>query len=234
MNYLENASVIPVKPVSNWDLFSEVAEERNRKERDMAFRHPWFDLAYNYLVAGLLIFLTVALFWWAVDIHYQRRADEQTEAVMASYKADQQAAEDARAHELELAAQSEEAVMDRMAEAMAKLFYGADKFREKYHYSDIDFYTLARCVFNRVENRAYSDDIFKVIDQEDQWVGYYSTNPVLQEYKSLALTSIREWRSETVKPVGNDYLWAEYTPDGIYLKNDFHANGYARRWRYGQ
>jgi hypothetical protein len=51
------------------------------------------------LIAALLIFLAVALFWWAVDIHYQRKADEQTEAVMASYQADQKAREDEIAYQ---------------------------------------------------------------------------------------------------------------------------------------
>ena len=231
MNYFENASVISVKPINNWDLLSEVAKERSQKERDMMFRHPWFNIFYNYLIAALLIFLAVALFWWAVDIHYQRKADEQTEAVMASYQADQKARADEIAYQQALYEQTEEAVTQKMATALAKVFYGADKFREKYNYSDADFRTLARCVFNRVENPGYSDDFYDVINQKDQWVGYYDSNPVLDEYLNLALTSIREWRSETVKPVSNDYLWAEMTPNGIFLKNDFHADGYARRWR---
>ena len=150
---------------------------------------------------------------------------------LASYQAEEQARSDEIAHQQELYAQSEEAVTKKMAESLAKLFYGADRFKDKYHYSDADFKTLARCVFNRVESSQYSDDIYEVIDQKDQWVGYYSTNPVLDEYFDLALTTIREWRSETVKPVSVDYLWAELTPNGIFLKNDFRADGYARRWR---
>lgn len=231
MDCLENSSVIPTFD-TGWKTIDEIFAERAKRESDIVKRFPLVNVVYNYLVAVSVIALVVALFWWGVDIHYQRQAEAQTQAVLASYQAEQKAVADAAEQERVLAAQSEEAVVNRMADALAKLFYGADKFKTKYGYSDADFYTLARCVFNRVENRAYSNDIFEVIGQDNQWVGYFSTNPVLKEYKELALTSIREWRSESVKPVSNEYLWAELTPNGIYLKNDFHADGYAVRWRY--
>lgn len=231
--YFENTSIKRTSDTS-WDTIREVFAARAKEELYMNFRNPWFNMMYNYIIVLCVIVLAVALFWWAVDIHYQRKADAQEAIAIASYQAAEQAKADAAEEQRILAEQSEEAVVDKMSDALAKLFYGADKFKTKYHYSDADFYTLARCVFNRVENAAYSGNFYEVIDQEGQWTGYYSTNPVLQEYKDLALTAIREWRSETVKPISIDYLWAEYTPNGIFLKNDFHADGYATRWRYGR
>lgn len=208
-----------------------VLDEYEEKEHLLQWRYPWFNVAYNYVIAMLLVGLFVSFGIWAIDVHIQRQSESMTATALASYQAEERAKADEIAHQQELYAQSEEAVTQKMATALAKVFYGADKFREKYNYSDADFRTLARCVFNRCENPGYSDDFYEVINQKDQWVGYYDSNPVLDEYYNLALTSIREWRSETVKPVSNDYLWSEYTPNGIFLKNDFHADGYARRWR---
>ena len=209
----------------------EVLAEYEDREHLLNWRYPWFNLYFNWVYALLLVGLFISFGIWGMDVHIQRKSETMAATALASYQAEEQARADEIAHQKELYAQSEEAVTKKMAESLAKLFYGADRFKDKYHYSDADFKTLARCVFNRVESPQYSDDIYEVIDQKDQWVGYYSTNPVLDEYFNLALTTIREWRSETVKPVSVDYLWAELTPNGIYLKNDFRADGYARRWR---
>lgn len=208
-----------------------VLDEYEEKEHLLQWRYPWFNVAYNYVIAMLLVGLFFSFGIWAIDVHIQRQSESMTATALASYQAEERAKADEIAHQQELYAQSEEAVTQKMATALAKVFYGVDKFREKYNYSDADFRTLARCVFNRCENPGYSDDFYEVINQKDQWVGYYDSNPVLDEYYNLALTSIREWRSETVKPVSNYYLWAEFTPNGIFLKNDFRADGYARRWR---
>lgn len=217
--------------IDNLTIVKDVLKEYEDREHLLQWRYPSFNLVYNWIIAMLLIGLFISFGIWGVDVHIQRKSESMAATALASYQAEEQAKADEIAHQQALYEQSEEVVTKKMAESLAKLFFGADKFREKYHYGDEDFRTLARCVFNRVENPAYSDDIYEVINQKDQWVGYYDSNPVLDEYFDLALTSIREWRSETVKPVSNDYLWSEYTPNGIFLKNDFHANGYARRWR---
>lgn len=208
-----------------------VLDEYEEKEHLLQWRYPWFNVVYNYVIVMLLIGLFISFGIWGVDVHIQRESESAAATALASYQAEERAKADEIAHQHKLYEQSEKVVTQKMATELAKLFFGADKFREKYNYSDADFRTLARCVFNRVENPGYSNDIYDVINQKDQWVGYYDTNPVLDEYFNLALTSIREWRSETVKPVSNDYLWAEFTPNGIFLKNDFRADGYARRWR---
>lgn len=212
-------------------IAKEVFRKYENREHLLQWRYPWFNLYFNWMMALLLIGLFISFGIWGMDVHIQKKSESMAATALASYQAEEQARADEIVRQQELLAHSEEVVTQKMAESLAKLFYGADRFREKYHYSDADFKTLARCVFNRVESPLYSDDFYDVIDQKDQWVGYYSTNPVLDEYYDLALTSIREWRSETVKPISIDYLWAELTPNGIFLKNDFHADGYARRWR---
>lgn len=212
-------------------ILQEITEERTEHERQMMFRHPWFNVMYNWLIAILLVALGISVIAWGLDIRTRKQAASMTATALASYQAEQQAEADARAREEELAAMSEDSIRQRMATALAKVYFGADKFRTKYGYTKEDFDTLGRCVANRVENKQYSDDFFEVINQKDQWVGYYDTNPVLEDYYNWAMDFITAWRTETIKPVGNDYLWAEFTPNGIFLKNDFRADGYARRWR---
>ena len=212
-------------------IFQEITEEKTEHERQLMFRHPWFNVMYNWLIAILLVALGISLIAWGLDIRTRKQAASMTATALASYQAEQKAAEDARLQAIAAQEATEEYSLDKMATALAKVLYGADRFREKYGYSDADFVTLCRCVTNRVENKAYSDDIYQVIDQKDQWVGYYETNPVLDYYYRIAYDFLKGWMHETIKPIGNDYLWAEFTPNGIFLKNDFRADGYARRWR---
>ncbi len=54
---------------------------------------------------------------------------------------------------------------------------------------------------------------------------------LMDKYYQMAVRHYREWKAETTKPVSNDYLWAEYTPKGIFLKYKFDAGPYDTRWR---
>ena len=112
---------------------------------------------------------------------------------------------------------------------MAKAFYGIDLFVEKYHYDESDLITYARCIFNRTD-RTDSKDLIRVISEPNQFTGYSDGNQVIAQYKQLAQRLITEWHSETVKPCDSAFIFAELTPEGIFLKKDLHADGYARRW----
>ena len=112
---------------------------------------------------------------------------------------------------------------------MAKAFWGIRNFVEKYHYSENDFRTYARCMFNRAD--AGSGRLVEVIAQEGQFLAFSDSNPVLDEYYELALKLVREWHEEETKPIDSSYQFAELTPRGIFLTNVFGADGYARRWQ---
>lgn len=211
---------------SKWKSMCEVFEAQRKEESVLTFRYPWFNVVYNWVIAALIIILTIGLISWSLDIKTERRAAALTATAMADYEAGQKA-------ELEAIAAAKDTIMQKESEALARIFYGISKFQDKYGYDDKDFFTLARCVFNRVENSHYSSDLEEVVNQKDQWVGYFENNPVLAEYYDLAYKAVQEWHNETIKPISNDFVYAELTPNGIWLKNDFHADGYARRWRYG-
>ena len=219
---------------SRYETMCEVVKEHAQKERNMVFRHPWFNLVYNWVIVVCVLSLFVSFGIWGVDIRTERKAAALTATAMADYQAEQRAVEMAKQQELAAIAASEETIMKNEASDISKILYGVKNFVEKYHYSDNDLMTLARCIFNRVENKAYSSDLHEIVNQKDQWVGYYENNPVVDQYYKIAYKAVEEWHHEETKPITNDFVYAELRTDGIWLKNDFHADGYARRWRYGQ
>lgn len=215
---------------SNWELFQDVMEERNRKEKEMAFRHPWFNMSYNYLIAGLMIFLMVALFWWGVDVYYRRIADDQTATALAAQQEEYQAAEEARQAELAAQEKAERDAMEQDVVAMAKAFYGIHLFVEKYHYTEKDLETYARCMFNRYDANGGRTSLATIISREGQFTGYAERNTVLKENKDLATKFITEWREEDSKPCDLAYQCAELRPEGIYLVTTNNPGPYDRRW----
>lgn len=204
------------------DYFKKQAEN----EIVLCFRHPWFNLAYNWLILALVVMLFGGFVWWGMQIHTQRMADEMLETALAAMDAEHaEMMAAAEAQEAELKA-SQEYIMEQEATAVAKAFYGINRFVEKYNYSSDDLATYARCMFNRAEKA----DLQEVVAVDGQFTGYSDDNPVLAEYYNLALRLVREWHEETVKPCDVSFQFAELTPNGIYLRNQFKADGYARRW----
>lgn len=204
------------------DYFKKQAE----LETTLCFRHPYFNLMYNWLIGILIIVLFGSFVWWGLDIHSRHMADEMLATTLAAMDAEH--AEMIAAAEAEEAAlkASQEYIIDQEAQAVAKAFYGIRLFVEKYHYSESDMSTYARCMFNRAENA----ELTEVVRTTGQFTGYADNNPVLADDYNLALKLVKEWHEETIKPCDTSYQWAELTPNGIYLRNVFKADGYARRW----
>ena len=190
-------------------------ENQRQIEADMCFRHPWFNLFYNWLIAALLVALCVSFIVWGMDIRTRRMADEMTARAMASWQAEIQD---------ESARSSQEYVIDMEATAVAKAFYGIRLFVEKYGYSESDLATYARCMFNRAD----SGDLIRVISEPNQFTGYSDGNQVLAEYKQLARRLVEEWHTEDAKPCDTSFQFAELTPQGIFLKQ--HLNKDGKRW----
>lgn len=200
-------------------ILREIFEEQREHEEELMFRNPSVPFWYNWLIAGLIVALFVSFAIWGIDIHTRKTAEQMTATALASWQ-NEQIVQD------ESARSSQEYVINAEATAMAKAFYGIDRFVEKYHYTEDDLITYARCMFNRAENA----DLVSVIARPEQFTGYSDGNQVIASYKQLAEKLIREWHEETVRPCDTAYIFAELTPDGIFLKKDLHADGYARRW----
>ena len=200
-------------------ILHDIFREQREQEEVLMFRNPSFSFWYNWLIALTVLALFVSFAIWGIDIKTQRTAEKMTATALASWQSEQVVQD-------ESAVTSQEYVINAEAEAMAKAFYGIDRFVEKYHYTEDDLITYARCMFNRAD----SDDLIRVISAPNQFTGYSDGNQVIAQYKQLAERLVREWHEETVRPCDTAYIFAELTPDGIFLKKDLHADGYARRW----
>jgi len=203
-------------------ILRDIFREQREREEELMFRNPSFAFWYNWQIFLLIIALFVSFFLWGIDSWTNYKATEMTNKAFAAWEAEQNVQD-------ESAAESQEYVIGLESDAVARAFMGIDRFVEKYHYNEADLATYARCMFNRADPTD-SDDLIRVISAPNQFTGYSSTNQVLADYKTLADRLVREWHSETVKPCDTAYIFAELTPDGIFLKKDFHAGPYDRRW----
>lgn len=206
----------------------EILERQRQLEADMNFRHPWFNVFYNYLVAVCVVALFISFFWWGIDIHTRKQAEAMTAQLLAQMDMEhEQMMKAAEAEQAALLA-SEEHIMTEEAKVIAKAFYGIRNFVDKYGYTTTDLETYARCIFNRAD--ATGQSIEEVVSKKDQFLGYAEGNQLVKEYYDQAIRFVNDWHNEEVKPCDSSYQWAELNEDGIWLRNRFKADGYARRW----
>ena len=206
-------------------IFSAQAE----RERVLACRHPWVPLLYNWMIGIMIIALFVSFVLWGIDIKIRHTADAMTAEAIAVREQEQQAIETARLQELAALQASEDYIISQEAKDCAKALYGIRLFVEKYGYNEADLITYLRSAFNRADARGKS--LHDILSEEGQYLAWSDSNTILAEYEKIAGKAVREWHEESTKPCDLSYQFAELTPSGIWLKNDLHADGYARRWR---
>ena len=239
----------PKKPVapkcsnakSKWNSrlnsLMEVFAERKEKEAKLNSKHEMFNVTYNWIIVICIVALFASFIWWGTKVHNDNKEASIRATAYAEFEAEREQAAAAEAQakaEAEAAEKaSEEYIVGKMTTALSKMYYGIKSFQDKYHYADEDFETYGRCAYNRMLNPSYSDDFAEVVFQEAQFLSCSESNPDVEPYHSMAKKHIQKWRSESVAPVTNDFVYAELTPNGVYLKNDFNADGYSRRWRAG-
>ena len=207
----------------------EILARQEQIERDMVFRHPWVPFYYNWVIAVTVVALFTSFVIWGLDIRTERRAADMTATARAAWEAQLQAEADAKEEELAQIRASQDYIMAQEATAVAKALYGIRNFIEKYGYSEADLATYVRCMTNRAD--ATGQSIVDVVSQKDQFLGYSDSNPVLTDDFNLAVRLIEEWHNEKTKPVDSSYQFAELTPNGIWLRAEYTADGYTRRWK---
>ena len=211
-------------------ILYEVFEEQAQRERDMIFRHPWINMVYNYVIAVVTICLFASFAWWGYTIHIDG-IKETAKAEGVQLATDQyQADEDAKAQAAAVEAQSREAKLNSWSTEGAKLLYGMKGFIEQYGYDESDLETYLRCVYNRYLYAGRITSLETIISTKDQFTGYNKDNPVLDKYYIFCLKLFTAWDGEERLPCDPSYRFAELTKQGIYLKADFNADGYAPRW----
>ena len=206
----------------------EILAKHKQMEDEMNFRHPWFNMFYNYVVAVCVFLLCASFWWWGMDIHTNRIAETKlAETLAAMDEENRQMIAAAEAEEKALKASKEE-TLKRAATAGAKALYPLDNFITKYHYSESDLITYLRSGWNR--HILTGKPIEEVFAEPEQYLGYADNNPVLTEYYNLCYKCFSEWEDEVTNPCDPSFQWAELTENGIYLKNQFNADGYQRRY----
>lgn len=207
----------------------EILEMHRQQEADMNFRHKWFNVFYNYVIAVCVVALFISFFAWGIDIHTKKQAEAMTAALLAEMDAEHEAMmAEAEAAERALL-ESEEHIMTEEAKVVAKAFYGIRRFVEKYGYTQSDLETYARCMFNRAD--ATGQSLEAVVSKKDQFLGYSENNQLVKEYYDFAIKFVNEWHNEEVKPCDISYQFAELEDDGIWLVRTFNADGKERRWQ---
>ena len=61
----------------------EYLEKQRQLEAEMCFRHPRFNVMYNYLVAVCIVALFASFIWWGIDIHTRKKAEAMTAQLLA-------------------------------------------------------------------------------------------------------------------------------------------------------
>ena len=182
------------------------------------------DLVFKAILIPLYLLATLAL--CLIVKHNTKVKMEEDFAVRltaARIQTEQETAERLRQELGYYSAQSEAAVMDREAEDIARVLYGMQ------YNSDAGLKSAVWCVLNRVDNRLYPDTVQGVCEQEQQWVGYYDTNPVLSNLKELALEQVKVWHSG-VRPMGSNFVYLEWSPKEIVLRDNYNNVGVVHKW----
>ena len=215
-------------------VWKDVLKENAERVCKLNQKYPWYEIIYNWITALSVFLLFVSFGIWSINIYTERTAqayaasevqkkEDEHQAFLAQMEADKIAEQE-----------SIENVMKSNAQAKARLGYGSRNFIEKYHYGDADFMTLYQCVDNRLKNSMYAGmTIEDIVFQDGQFISSYNTNPVQDYYFNLAMKSERAKQNQVAEPVGSDFVYAIYTPHGIFLANDPKAPAYTW-WHYAE
>ena len=117
--------------------------------------------------------------------------------------------------------------IEREAEWIARVMYGMAKPDHK----DSDLRAIVWCILNRVDNRAYPSEIQAVCQQAKQWMGYSDDNPVIAKLYDIALTELKKWHGDSVRPMSADYVYLTWSSKEILLRDTFAENRSTNYWR---
>lgn len=195
-----------------------IFEEHARQEEWLRERNPSFSFWYNWFIAGLVVLLFAGFVKWGIDIHTNNAAEQA--------KADLIAAMDAEQEQMLLAAQQEEEEQKKAdeelqileAQAIARAWFGIRNFTEKFHYTNSDLLTYARCITNRAE--ATGKSIEEVLDEPNQFIAYSDKNNLETGLYDLAIQFIADWHAGSLQPCDAKFKYAALEKTGIWLVDD--------------
>jgi hypothetical protein len=118
-----------------------------------------------------------------------------------------------------------EARLDAEAQALARVLYGV-----KDNSTD-DLRTYCWCVFNRVDSPDYADTLEEVIEQPKQWMRYDPENPIIENLYQLAREELEAWHNGATRPCSADFIYMNWSPVEIVLRNTWANSSSTRYWR---
>ena len=187
-------------------LFLQAVDNCNRK---LSLWLTTYILKWTVLILAFIAWSLVM--YRAGGVRAEQRYEEWRERFVNDYLSQ------VEAEERGMPIDPHEQLLNQQSEALARVLYGVKDN------STQDLKTLCWCVFNRVDNPNYPDNIEAVIEQPKQWMGYSENNPVMDDLYKLAKEQIQQWQNGR-RPVSNELIYMSWTPAKIVLRDT---------WQYG-
>ena len=168
-------------------------------------------VALKYIAIALALIAWSLVMYRAGGVRAEQRYEAWKERFANEYISQQEAAE------RQYPPDPKELLLNQQSNALARVLYGVKDN------STGDLKTLCWCVFNRVDNEAYPDNIEDVVAQKKQWMAYSEDNPVLDDLYKIAREQIQLWQNGR-RPVSNEFIYMSWTPTRIVLRDT---------WQYG-
>ena len=192
------------------------------------------DLVRDHLIT-MLVILALALEGWAVALVTERKVTKEvTETVTSELRAGFQQYLDQQERDRQAASfltgeASFEAALDSDAEWGAKLIYG---YLKNGNISRTQAKAIVCCAEARATS-GYTGSFEEAVRQAKQWMWYSDDNPVRGEDKQLVKDVLRELRAGRY-PDGftSDYIYMEWNPGDIVLRNKWEKDSRTKYWRY--
>lgn len=181
----------------------------------------------KYLLV-IAVFIAYSVMLWMLGARAARlKAEAKYNETFTAYQAEQAAI---RLAEEEAAAEAAKptyaTIINSEAEALAKVLYGV-----KGNSTD-DLRTYAWCVLNRVDNSAYPNTLAEVIAQPKQWMAYDPDAPVIESLYLIAYDVLEVWHSGGHRPVTSEYVYMNWSPTEIVLRDRWAEGSGTHYWRW--
>ena len=180
----------------------------------------------GYIGKWIMLFLGIALYTLIVarvsDARAERKYNDWQERWVNEYL-DQREAE-----QRGMPIDPYELMIDSEAQMLARVLYGIKDN------SETDLRTYCWCVFNRVDSTDYPDSIAEVIEQPQQWMRYSPENPVLDSLYQIAREQVEAWHDGPTRPVSSEFVYMNWTPTDLCLRDNWTEGSRTHYWRYGK
>lgn len=154
------------------------------------------------------------------------KAEQRFEAWKERYVADYLAMEEDRL--ASIPKDPYEVQLEEESQLMAKVLYGIKDN------SDRDLRTYCWCVFNRVDSAQYPGTLEEVIAQPNQWMRYSADNPVIDHLYWIAHEQLNNWHKGTTRPISAEYVYMNWSPTDLTLRDRWEEGSRTRYWRFEQ